>query len=115
MTQTVLLDCAPSGAAARPCRQRADRRGVRAGGDRRHAGGYGPRGRVRRPRVDHAPVEAPVDLAVTDDLLPGMSAVDLIHEIGQNRDLLCILLVTGYANASSDVLADVGKLAKFFR
>ena len=56
----------------------------------------------------------PIDLVVTDHLMPGMSGADLAREVRATTSDLPILIVSGYAEAEG-IPADMPRLTKPFR
>lgn len=54
-------------------------------------------------------------ILVTDYLMPSMSGAALVNEMRSAGHRLPVLIVTGYANAGSDIAADIPKLPKPFR
>ena len=54
------------------------------------------------------------DLLVTDHLMPGMSGVDLVRELREQRPKLPVLIVSGYAEAEG-IAPDLPRLTKPFR
>jgi CheY-like chemotaxis protein len=57
----------------------------------------------------------PVDLMVTDYLMPGMTGLDLADEARQIRPGLPVLVITGFADVAKGLPAHVTRLAKPFR
>jgi signal transduction histidine kinase len=52
------------------------------------------------------------DLLITDYAMPGMTGVELAHEVGRRRPQLPILLATGFAELEGAKVIDVPRLAK---
>ena len=57
----------------------------------------------------------PLDLLISDHLMPTMRGTRLISEARKLRPMLPALLVTGYADVGKDEFADTPRLAKPFR
>jgi PAS domain S-box-containing protein len=58
--------------------------------------------------------DAPVDLVISDQAMPGMSGADLAEEVARLRPGLPFLLATGYAELPSGIGASLPKLNKPF-
>ena len=58
---------------------------------------------------------ADIDIVVTDYLMPGITGVTLIAELRMAAPSIPALLVTGYANAGSDIPDSLARLSKPFR
>jgi signal transduction histidine kinase len=56
-----------------------------------------------------------VDVVVTDYLMPGMSGLQLAHELGRLQPRLPILLATGYTELQANAVAGIARLSKPFR
>jgi CheY-like chemotaxis protein/two-component sensor histidine kinase len=56
----------------------------------------------------------PLDLVVTDHLMPGMSGTELAREIRERRPDLPVLVISGYAEVDG-IASDLPRLAKPFR
>jgi PAS domain S-box-containing protein len=56
--------------------------------------------------------EQPIDLMVTDHVMPGMTGIELAAATRQVRPLLPILLATGYAELPEGTQVDLPRLAK---
>jgi signal transduction histidine kinase/ActR/RegA family two-component response regulator len=54
----------------------------------------------------------PTDLLITDHAMPGMTGIELAHEVRRHRPLLPILLATGFAELEGVRVTDVERLAK---
>jgi CheY-like chemotaxis protein len=54
------------------------------------------------------------DVVVTDHLMPGMSGVDLLHELRSHRPDLPVLIVSGYAEVDG-IAPGLPRLTKPFR
>jgi two-component system cell cycle sensor histidine kinase/response regulator CckA len=52
--------------------------------------------------------DAGVDVLVTDFVMPGMSGVELIHALREERPTLAVLLMSGYTGSEITVRADLG-------
>jgi CheY-like chemotaxis protein len=59
--------------------------------------------------------ERKIDLVVTDQLMPGMTGVQLIASIKADLPHMPIILATGYADLQSSADPDVPRLSKPFR
>jgi signal transduction histidine kinase len=55
------------------------------------------------------------DLLITDYLMPGMTGAALVRELRAQANRLPALLITGYANAGTDVPSDLALLSKPFK
>jgi signal transduction histidine kinase/ActR/RegA family two-component response regulator len=65
--------------------------------------------------LDHLQSEAPVDLLITDYLMPQMRGSALVIEARRMRANLPAMLITGYANLADGEATGVARLAKPFR
>ena len=54
------------------------------------------------------------DLVVTDHLMPGMTGAELVEKVRQRWPALRVLVATGYAELSSDLMRGVRRVAKPF-
>jgi signal transduction histidine kinase len=52
------------------------------------------------------------DLLITDHAMPGMTGIELVHEVRRQRPRLPILLATGFAELEGAKVVDVPRLAK---
>jgi len=57
----------------------------------------------------------PIDLLITDYLMPGMRGSELAEEVGKLRPGLPVLLLTGYAHLAKGEAVGIRRLAKPFR
>ena len=64
--------------------------------------------------LQHLKGKKPLDLLVTDHLMPGMSGAELAREVRQQRPELPILVVSGYAEVEG-IAPDLPRLSKPFR
>jgi PAS domain S-box-containing protein len=65
-----------------------------------------------RHALDILKSEQPIDLMVTDHVMPGMTGVELAAKSREVRPSLPILLATGYADLSESASLDLPRLAK---
>ena len=65
-----------------------------------------------RHALDILKSEQPIDLMVTDHVMPGMTGVELAAKSREVRPTLPILLATGYADLSESSSLDLPRLAK---
>jgi PAS domain S-box-containing protein len=65
-----------------------------------------------RHALDILKSEQPIDLMVTDHVMPGMTGIELAAKSREVRPSLPILLATGYADLSESASLDLPRLAK---
>jgi CheY-like chemotaxis protein len=65
-----------------------------------------------RPALDILKSEQPIDLMMTDQIMPGMTGIELAEASRQVRPALPILLATGYAELPDGAQLDLPRLAK---
>jgi PAS domain S-box-containing protein len=58
--------------------------------------------------------ETDIDLVITDQLMPGMTGLQLIDVIRQERPTIAVILATGYGEAGTGELQRVARLGKPF-
>ena len=54
----------------------------------------------------------PTDLLITDHAMPGMTGIELVHEVRRQRPQLPILLATGFAEFEGAKVVDVPRIVK---
>ncbi len=64
--------------------------------------------------LEHLRGGSPVDVLVTDQMMPGMTGMELATQVGQLRPALPILLCSGYAELSGVEAARLPRLSKPF-
>lgn len=58
---------------------------------------------------------APVDIVITDQAMPGMTGIELVAKIREQRPDMPIILATGWADLPENAMPDLFRLSKPYR